>query len=119
MRLEMTPHKEYCRAEATVEYIQRDRLASVSGRIKSDDCDSAGGDYTVAVRVRDANGDLHNFEYVEAWQTDANTAFGFNKDYDIGPDVDLIRVRVRKVICVCTDAVTGNELPPNKGENDE
>jgi len=119
LRLEMTQRTTHCRAEATVEYLQHDTLASVGGVIKSDDCESAGGDYTIAVRIRDADGALQNLEYVEAWQADGGNDFRFTRDYDIGPDVDLVRVRVSKVECICNDAAAGDMQPPNTGEDNE
>lgn len=110
VKLEATPHRRYCTARASIEYIQNSDVASVRGQITKEGCVQAGGRYTVAVRIRDKNDDLQNLEFEERWSSDSELPFNFNADYEIGDDVDLIRVRTKSLKCVCADSDdTGEE----------
>ena len=110
VKLEATQHKQYCQARASIEYIQNDHVASVKGQIAKEGCVQAGGQYTVAVRIRDENGDLRNLEFQEPWSSDSELPLIFQADYEIGDDVDLIRVRTKSLKCVCVDSDDTGEI---------
>ena len=119
MKLESPQHKRYCQAKVTVGYLQRNTIANVEGKIEVEDCGAAGGEYTVTVRYRDEAGEIHNDEYVETWQRDYDQPVTFVGDYPIGENVDLMRVRARKIMCVCAETETPDDDPEETGGNDE
>lgn len=119
VKLELTTKTQRCQAQVELEYTQRNTLASVSGEISNPQCAASSGNYTMAVRYRDEDGEIHNVEYEEAWQRDDDQNFVFDKAYSIGENVDLVRVRARKVSCTCTEAPNDGAEPEMKGENDD
>jgi len=93
-----------CSALIEVEYSQRDTVAGVTGTIDTKDCAAANGEYKVVVSVRNEALELTTLEFVETWQRlDAQPVI-FEKDFPIGDDVDLLRVRTRSVNCACAES---------------
>jgi hypothetical protein len=109
VELKSAQHKQYCQASASIEYSQYDDVARVSGQITKNGCTKAGGDYTVAVRFRDANGDVHNLEFEELWTSSSELPVLFSAEYEIGKNVDLVRVRTKRLECVCAELEGQNE----------
>jgi hypothetical protein len=103
VRLETTQHKQYCQAKTSIEYVQNNTVASVSGKIENDDCPASSGEYTMNVRYRDSNGVVHDHDIEETWQRDDDQPIEFSKEYEIGKNVDLIRVRIRRMKCLCAE----------------
>jgi hypothetical protein len=119
LKLETTQHKLYCQAPIALQFTQRNTIARVRGTIENDDCGASSGTYTIAVRYKDEAGEVHNVEQAEEhWQRDDDQPFSFEHEYLIGENVDLIRVRVRKIECVCAEMPAGNESETNQGENE-
>jgi hypothetical protein len=119
MKIELTPTTQRCNAQVSIKYSQRNTMARVEGEVVNSDCAASSGDYTIAVRHKDEQGELHSIEYVEPWQRDDDQPYIFETDYPIGNNVDLIRVRARKVSCICTDPPAESDEPDTKGENNE
>ena len=93
-----------CEAAIEVEYTQRNTVAGVTGTIDTKDCAASSGEYKVVVSVRNEALELTTLEFVETWQRlDAEPVI-FRKDYPLGDDVDLVRVRTRPVRCTCAEA---------------
>ena len=93
-----------CATAIEVEYSQRNTVAGVTGTIDTKDCAAASGEYKVVVSVRNEALELTTLEFVETWQRlDAQPVI-FKKDYPLGDDVDLVRVRTRPVRCTCAEA---------------
>ncbi len=109
VKLETTQHKQYCQASASIEYIQNNDVASVSGEIENQDCEASSGTYTMNVRFRDQNGEVHDLNFDETWQRDDDQSILFNREYSIGKNVDLIRVRTRRMKCVCAKVQSESE----------
>ena len=118
IRFETTEHQQYCKAQLWVEYSQRNTLADYNGEITNEDCGASGGSYTISVRYRDEAGEIHTIESEHAWQRDDDQTVEFAGQAVIGENVDLIRVRGRKVRCVCTEIETPAEDVDNQGENE-
>jgi len=118
LKLETTQHKLYCKAGISIEYTQRNTLASVTGTIENEDCDASSGAYRIAVRFRDESGETHDIEHPETWQRDNDQAFTFRHDYPIGENMDLLRVRARKIQCICAGIPTENAETEIQGENE-
>ncbi len=119
MKFETTQHKLYCTARLSMEYIQHNTMASVAGTIENGDCGASSGVYTLSVRYRDENGETQNVEHLEQWQREDDQAYAFEHEYPIGEDVDLIRVRARKIQCICAEIPAEAVEPANKGEVNE
>jgi len=103
LKLETTQHKQYCQANASIEYVQNDDVANVSGEIKNEDCAASGGEFTINVRYRDSDGELQDINFAEIWQREDDRPIAFEREYLIGKNVDLIRVRTRKLNCTCAE----------------
>jgi len=118
VKFETTQHKLYCQAGISIEYTQRNTMANVAGTIENEDCGASSGGYTVAVRYRDENGEIHDDEHPETWQRDDDQPFSLNHEYLIGDNMDLIRVRARKIQCVCADMPTELYETETQGEKE-
>jgi hypothetical protein len=93
-----------CAATTRTEYQQRNTAARVSGAISISDCTAAAGAFTVAVRVKDENGQSKVLDFDETWQRGDDRDVSFAADYPIGDNVELVSVRVRGLTCTCADA---------------
>ena len=117
MQLEAAPKKQYCQAQITIEYTQRNTAAGVKGTITNEQCGPSGGTYDLSVRYKDAAGEGRNDEYEETWQRDHDGDIDIEASYPIGDNVDLIRVRARKIVCICAEPSDDGEGTDNMGEN--
>jgi hypothetical protein len=90
-----------CNAELSISYQQYDTQAKVETNIENEDCAASGGKYTVDILVSDAGGQTHEIEHDETWSRDDNKPYASQKIYDIGKNVDLIRVRTTGLSCTC------------------
>ena len=94
-----------CEATTLTEYVQRNTMARVDGRISVANCPAGTtGTYAVVARVRDESGEIKPLEFSESWQRDDGEDVSFSADYPIGDNVDLLSVRVRDLRCTCADA---------------
>jgi hypothetical protein len=114
---ETTQHKQYCKAQVWTEYLQKNTVAAVNGGIINEDCGPSSGEFAVSVRFKDENGEVHNLEFVEQWQREDDQEILFDNEYFMGENVDLIRARARKVVCVCTESEEDAE-EADKGEEE-
>ncbi len=92
-----------CGAGVALEYEQRDAIARVEGQLENESCAASSGKYVIAIRTRNDAGELQTVEFTEAWQRDDNEPVAFSKDYEIGNNVDLVRVSAIRVSCRCTE----------------
>jgi hypothetical protein len=92
-----------CAATVDFEYHQRDTLAHVTGAIANTQCAASGGDYVLAVTIRDANGEVNTLEFPQEWARSDAVPVKFTFDLPIGPNVDLQNVRTRRLRCTCTE----------------
>jgi hypothetical protein len=93
-----------CEATINFDYQQRDALAHVTGAIENAQCAASGGDYVLAVMIRDAKGELTTLEFPQEWARSDAEPVKFTHDLPIGPNVDLQNVRSRRLRCTCTEA---------------
>ncbi len=105
MTFETTKPRDYCKSSTSIEYQQRNDVAHVTGEINVEGCTKASGGYTISIRVRDDNGETLNTDFEETWDRSDDQPIVFAKDYDIGNNVGLIRARVRRSSCICSDSV--------------
>lgn len=109
MIFETTEGTNFCQSNVAIEYQQRDDIASVAGKITVNDCTRASGDFIVSIRIRDESGEVQNIEVAETWQRTDNAPYPFARDYPIGKNVDLVRVRARRAHCICDDVDAASE----------
>jgi hypothetical protein len=100
-----------CEASTSTSYHQRNTVARLTSTITAEGCAAAGGNFTVAVRVRDESGAQQTLEFDETWQRTDDQDVRLTSDYPIGENVELLSVRVRGMTCTCAAA------PPGVAEN--
>jgi hypothetical protein len=90
-----------CEAGIRFEFSQRGTLARLQGTIENRTCAASTGEYSVAVRIKDAAGETKTLEFHESWQRPDDQVVAFKSDYPIGENVDLLSVRARSLRCTC------------------
>lgn len=115
--LEAESARDYCQANAEFEYWQANTHAHIEGAITNSECAASGGEYVVSVVYLDEEGTRQRDDHTENWSRADAEPFKFAHDYEIGDNVDLIRVSARKVVCICTELPAEGEPGPTKGEH--
>ncbi len=90
-----------CEPAISITYEQRNDVARVEGTIENSACAACTGDYTIAVRIRDASGESQTLEFPGTWQRRDDRPVKFTTDYPIGKNVDVVNVRSKSLHCVC------------------
>jgi hypothetical protein len=93
-------------------YAQKDTTASFEGTLENTGCAASSGEYVVAITIRDDKGELQTLEFTTAWQRNDAEPLALEANYPIGENVDLLRVRARRVSCTCAEA----PVEPRAGE---
>jgi len=99
------PKTATCQAAVSISYEQRNTFAHVDGTLKNTMCTASSGNYQLSVTFSNATNEIKILEFNSAWQRSDNQDVKFSSDYEIGENVDLIRVRTRQASCICADAV--------------
>ncbi len=108
MKVESTT--SHCQATASLDYFQRGAEAQVETSIDTDECGPAQGSYVVKITVRgDGDEEARVLNFDETWERSDDAPVEAMRRYPIGDDVDLLRVRTRKLSCTCTEVSAGNE----------
>jgi len=92
-----------CETRIDLEYVQRDRFARVTGVIENETCAASSGNYEIEAQVEDENGETRTLVFGESWRREDDRAVAFAADYPIGENVELIRIRSRRLRCTCDD----------------
>jgi hypothetical protein len=95
------PDRKSCQVQVSLAYLQFDDRAQVDSIIDNSDCAASSGEYTVRIKVRDREGNIQRVEYVESWARADDKAIETQKNYEIGSDMDLVRVSTTKLRCLC------------------
>lgn len=90
-----------CQASIAINYAQNDTVARIDGTLENKTCAASSGSYVISVSTIDANNKLQTQQFTETWQRDDDQPVKFGKDYPIGANVDLARVRTPRVQCRC------------------
>jgi hypothetical protein len=98
------PRSASCQATIAVDYSQRNTVASVEGTIGNPDCAASDGDYSIAINIKDENGERKTLEFAESWRRDDDQPVKFSAAYPIGENVDLVNVRPKVLRCTCAAA---------------
>ena len=91
-----------CEANLALEYWQKGDQAEVDMVLNNNECPASSGEFTIQVRYRTEDGELVTDEYPEMWSRDDDQPLEMSRLYPIGDNVDLIRVRSRRLSCTCT-----------------
>lgn len=92
-----------CRATQSIEYLQIDTIARVSGVIDNKDCAASSGEYTLQARIRNESGETKTLEFQESWQRSDDRPVEFSAEYPIGENVELLRMRSSRLRCECAE----------------
>ena len=107
IELKAEQHTNACEATASLEYFQRGAEAEVETTIENPDCATSSGEYAIEATVRtDGQTVSEKLSFPETWSRDNNESVVITKRYPIGDDVDLLRVKVRKLHCECSEEAT-------------
>jgi len=99
--VEQTLASNACKAELEIEYYQKGSSAHVESTLTNEDCGASSGSYVIQVRYRGADRQTRSKEFAEPWERTDTAPVLVEKDYFIADDVDIIRVRSRKLNCTC------------------
>lgn len=105
MEIKIESTSNLCSAIASLDYLQRGAEAEVATRIHTDDCPAASGNYVLKISVRgDADKEPRTLSFEESWERSDDTPVETLRLYPIGDDVDLLRIKARKLSCECADS---------------
>ena len=99
--VEQIPAIIACKAALEIEYYQKGSSAHVESTLTNEDCGASSGSYVIQVRYRGADRQTQSKEFAELWERADTDPVLVEKDYYIADDVDIIRVRSRKLKCTC------------------
>lgn len=94
-----------CETRVDLEYDQRDTIVRVDGVIENETCAASSGRYEIEAQVKDENGEAETLVFSELWQRDDDQPVAVAGDYPIGENVELIRLRLRRLRCTCSDSI--------------
>ncbi len=92
-----------CKADLSLEYFQKGANAHVKATLSNEQCGASSGNYTVRVQYKEAGGGTKLLEFDETWQRDDNSDVTSEKDYFIGDDIDIRRIKSRNLSCRCDE----------------
>ena len=99
-----------CQATASLDYFQRGAEAQVETSVDTDECGPAAGTYVVKITVRgDGDDEPRVLDFEETWERSDDAPVETIRRYPIGDDVDLLRVKTRKLSCTCTEVSAAEE----------
>lgn len=105
IRLTIEATHEYasdlCKASMELEYYQKGASAHVETTLANEQCDASFGSYALEIRYRDGAGNVLTKEVAETWERSDASPVEMVKDYFVADDIDIIRVRSRKLRCTC------------------
>lgn len=90
-----------CQAVIEIEYYQKGASAHVESELTNDDCGASSGTYVIQIRYRDADRQSQSKEFPETWERADSNPVVVEKDYFVADDIDILRVRSRKLDCTC------------------
>jgi hypothetical protein len=100
-----------CESNLDLEYFQRDTIARVKGMIQNETCGASSGQYDIEAEVKYENGETKTLVFNESWWRDDDQPVAVTAEYPIGENVELIRIRSRRLQCVCAEEVEDEPGP--------
>ena len=102
-----------CKADLKLEYFQKGANAHVKSTLSNEQCGASSGNYTVRVQYRAAEGGTKLLEFDETWKRDDDSDVISERDYFVGEDIDIMRIKSRNLSCQCTEVEPTEEAPGN------
>ena len=99
--IEQIPATIVCKAQLEIEYYQKGSSAHVESTLTNEECGASSGSYVIQVRYRGADRQTQSKEFSELWERSDTAPVLAEKDYFIADDIDIVRVRSRKLNCTC------------------
>ncbi len=93
-----------CEARLEVEYYQKGDSVHVETVLDNEQCDASSGSYTLEVRYRGDDGEVQIAEFEELWERSDGDPVSLGKDYFVAENIDIMRVRSRRLRCECAPA---------------
>lgn len=106
------PPQSACQAEIEMSWYQKGARINVESQLTNGDCAASSGTYTVEVRYRGDSREMLSKEFPETWERLDDQPIRVEKEYDIADNVDVIRVRIRKLRCECSAEEAPADEPP-------
>jgi hypothetical protein len=92
-----------CTASAAVSYSQHGAEADVEMTLENRHCAASSGDFIVVLTVKAGDAaEAEKLRFEESWARSDDQPVFIAKRYPIGDNVDLLRIRIRKLTCDCT-----------------
>ncbi len=105
IRIQIEAEHEYmtnaCEARLEIEYYQAGDSVHVETELNNDQCAASSGSYTLQVRYRGDDGEVQTVEFDELWERSDAEPVKLIKDYFVAENVDIMRVRSRRLRCEC------------------
>jgi len=119
MTLEAPEHKKYCHARVSFEYSQQNTLAETSGTVDTRDCAAASGQFMLSARIRTDAGEIRILQQEKEWSRSDDQPVNFAGEFEIGENVDLVRVNVRGTKCICTETENDDTVDQTQNQGDK
>ncbi len=108
IRIQIEAEHEYvtnaCEARLDVSYYQKGDSVHVETELRNDQCGASSGSYALEVRYRGDDGEVRAVEFEELWQRSDAEPVTLEKDYYVAENIDVMRVRSRRLRCECASA---------------
>lgn len=93
-----------CDAKISIQYSQRNTIARVNGTVSNESCTASSGSFGISARILDAENEARTLEFPQTWVQENNQTVTIGGDFDIGENVDLVRVLALNLRCKCEEA---------------
>ena len=105
------PPQLACQAQFELSWYQMGANVKVEAELNNADCAASSGTYIIQVRYRGDAPEIFSKEFPETWERADDQAVLIEKEYEIADDVDVLRVRPRKLRCECREPAPADEPP--------
>lgn len=105
IRIQMDIEQEFasdlCKAQLELEWYQKGSSVHVESELSNDTCGASSGSLVIRVFYRGEDGETVSADFPETWERSDQTPVKSEKDYFLAENIDVVRVRTRKLRCVC------------------
>lgn len=105
IRIQMDVKQEFatdlCQAQLALEWYQKGPSVHVESELSNDTCGASSGSLVIRVSYRGDDGETVSADFPETWQRDDDVPVLLERDYYLAENIDVLRVRTRKLRCVC------------------
>jgi hypothetical protein len=90
-----------CTAWVDLEYYQKNTHVYVKSTLTNEQCAASSGSYVIRIRYLPDEGEPDEIEFKETWSRDDDADIVTEKEYYVGENLEVRRVRSSKLKCVC------------------